>query len=124
MLKKISLVLLIVLYLGAGINHFWHPAGYYSIIPDYIPNHYLVNILSGIAELILGTLLIFSATRRFAAYGIILMLIAFIPAHIYMIQKGGCMGPPPAICTTPFIAWVRLFPLQFVLMWWAWWHRK
>ncbi len=66
MLKKISLVLLIVLYIGAGINHFWHPDGYYSIIPDYIPNHYLVNILAGMAELILGVLLIFPSTRSHA----------------------------------------------------------
>lgn len=124
MLKKISLVLLIMLYIGAGINHFWHPAGYYSIIPPYFTNPYLINILSGLAEIILGVLLIFRATRKVAAYGIILMLIAFIPAHVYMIQKDGCMGPKPAICTTPFIAWIRLFPLQFVLMWWAWWHRK
>ena len=124
MLKKISLVLLIILYIGAGINHFWHPAGYYSIIPKYIPNHYLINILSGIAELILGTLLIFPATRKFAAYGIVLMLIAFIPAHIYMIQKGGCMGPKPALCIPLWGAWLRLFPLQFIMMWWAWWHRK
>lgn len=122
--EKISLALMIALYIGAGINHFWHPQGYYSIIPPYIPDHYAVNIIAGISELVLGILLIYPLTRRFAAFGIIAMLIAFIPAHIYMIQKGGCMGPSPALCTTPFIAWIRLFPLQFILIWWAWRHRK
>ena len=124
MLRRVSLFLLILLYIGAGINHFWHPAGYYSIIQPYLPDPYLINILAGIAELILGTMLIFPRTRRLAAYGIIAMLIAFIPAHVYMIQKGGCMGPKPALCISLWLAWIRLFPLQFILMWWAWANRR
>ena len=124
MLRRVSLFLLILLYIGAGINHFWHPAGYYSIIPPYLPDPYLINILAGIAELILGTMLIFPRTRMLAAYGIIAMLIAFIPAHVYMIQKGGCMGPKPALCISLRLAWIRLFPLQFILMWWAWANRR
>ena len=122
MLKKISLVLLIILYAGAGINHFIHPTGYYSIIPPYLPNHYLINILAGIAEIICAVLLVFPATRKLGAYLVIAMLIAFIPAHIYMIQKGGCMGEE--ICIPLWGAWLRLFPLQFILIAWAWWHRK
>ncbi len=50
------------------------------------------------------------------------MLIAFIPAHIYMIQMKGCMSE--AMCIPEWAAWLRLFPLQFILMWWAWSHRK
>ncbi len=123
MLKKISLVIMIIFYIGAGINHFWHPAGYYSIIPPYLPDHYLINILAGIAEIGGGLLLIFPATRKFAAYGIIAMLIAFLPAHIYMIQEGGCMGPKPALCAPLWLAWLRL-PVQAVLIWWAWVLRR
>lgn len=122
MFKKISLILLIILYAGAGVNHFINPSGYYSIIPPYIPNHYLINIIAGIAEIIAAALLIIPSTRKFGAYLIIAMLIAFIPAHIYMIQKGGCMGKE--ICIPLWGAWLRLFPLQFILMAWAWWHRK
>ena len=122
MFKKISLLLLIVLYAGAGINHFVHPQGYYSIIPPYLPNPYLINILSGIAEIIAAVLLVFPSTRKLGSYMIILMLIAFIPAHVYMIQKGGCMGKE--ICIPLWGAWLRLFPLQFILIAWAWWHRK
>lgn len=122
MLKKISLVLLIILYAGAGINHFIHPTGYYSIIPPYLPNHYLINILAGIAEISCAVLLMIPDTRKLGAYLVIAMLIAFIPAHIYMIQKGGCMGTE--ICIPLWGAWLRLFPLQFILIAWAWWHRN
>ena len=118
MLKKISLFLLIILYAGAGINHFWHPAGYYSIIPPYLPNPYLINIIAGVAELIAAALLTVPATRKLGCYLIIAMLIAFIPAHIYMIQQGGCMGAQ--ICIPLWGAWLRLIPLQFILIWWAW----
>jgi uncharacterized membrane protein len=121
MLKKISLFLLILLYVGAGINHFWHPSFYYSIIPPYLPNPYLVNIAAGIAEIGLGVLLIFSASRKVAVYLIIAMLIAFITVHIYMIQKGGCMND--LVCIPLWKAWLRL-AMQPVLIFWAWWHRK
>ena len=122
MFKKISLLLLIILYSGAGINHFIHPIGYYTIIPPYLPNHYLINILAGTAEIICAVLVAIPATRKLGAYLIIAMLIAFIPAHVYMIQKGGCMGKE--ICIPLWGAWLRLFPLQFILIAWAWWHRK
>ncbi len=124
MLKQISLLLLIILYIGAGINHFWHPAGYLFIIPPYLPYHEAINYISGIAELVFAVLLIFPATRRFAAYGIAVMLVAFIPAHIYMIRMGGCMSTGGALCIPAWLAWVRLFPLQFILIWWALFHAK
>lgn len=122
MKKKISLYLMVTLYVGAGLNHFIHPSSYYPIIPPYLPYHPLINILAGIAELVLGTMLIFKNTRKLAAYGIIILLILFIPAHIYMIQRNGCMGDK--VCWPAWVAWVRLFPLQFILIWWAWANRK
>ena len=122
LIKRISLIIMIVFYLVAGINHFRNPAAYYRIIPDYLPYPYLINVASGIAEIVLAILLVFSATRKFAAYAIIVMLIVFIPAHIYMIQKGWCMSP--GHCLPAWATWIRLFPLQFLLIWWAWANRK
>ena len=122
MIKRISLVVMIVFYIGAGVNHFWQPGPYYALIPPYLPWHHVINMISGSAEIILGLLLIFSKTRKIAADGIIVMLIAFIPAHIWMIQNGWCTGS--GFCLPAWATWVRLFPLQFLLMGWAWWHRK
>jgi uncharacterized membrane protein len=122
MKKRISLIIMIIFYIIAGINHFRNPDAYYRIIPEYLPNPYLINIVSGIAEMIFAILLVFPLTRKAAAYGIIIMLIAFIPAHIVMIQKGWCINP--RYCLPVWLTWVRLFPLQFLLMWWAWSNRK
>ncbi len=120
--KKISLIIMTAFYMLAGINHFRNPAVYYTIIPPYLPNPVLINIVSGIAEILLGLLLIFPKTRKWGAYGTILLLIAFIPAHICMIQNGWCMSN--GFCLPAWATWVRLFPLQFLLMWWAWSNRK
>jgi uncharacterized membrane protein len=109
------------LYLLAGVNHFRSPGSYHSLIPPWIGHVETVNILAGIAEIVLAILLLFKPTRKWAAYGIILMLLAFIPTHIYMIQEGlGLNGS-----TAPaWILWVRLLVFQPLLILWAWYNRK
>jgi uncharacterized membrane protein len=117
MIKKISLIILIIVYMGGGINHFLNPASYIRIIPVYLPFPALLNMLAGIFEISFAALLIFDKTRSLAAWGIILMLIAFIPVHIDMLMHSPMqLGK---INLTPVIAWIRLL-LQPVLMLWAW----
>ncbi len=122
MFKKISCVLIPVFYIAAGINHFRNPDSYYKIIPEYLPYPVFINLFSGAAEIILGILFLFAKTRKLAAIGIITLLIAFIPAHIVMIQNGFCLSN--GFCLPAWATWVRLFPLQFLLMLWAWKYRK
>lgn len=117
-LRRLSLVITCIFYAGAGINHFWHPASYLDLIPPYLPLHPLLNIISGICEISAALLMIIPSTRKFAAILIIAFLAAFIPAHVYLIQMKGCVSPK--LCVSELIAWIRLFPFQFVLMWWAW----
>lgn len=113
---------MVIFYIAAGINHFRNPSVYYAIIPSYFPGHEWINIISGMAEILLAVLLLFPTTKKAAAYGIVLLLIAFIPAHIYMIEKGWCISN--GFCLPLWARWLRLFPLQFLLMWWAYRHRK
>jgi uncharacterized membrane protein len=116
-LKKINLIIFCVFYFGAGVNHFWHPANYIKIIPPYFPFKEAINYTSGIAEMCCAILMLFSATRKVSMYLTIFLLIIFIPAHIYLIQIKGCASP--GFCFPEWVAWVRLFPFQFILMWWA-----
>ncbi len=114
--------LLVVFYTAAGINHFINPAFYLPLIPPYFPFPELINTLSGVAEIVLAAGVAFPTTRRWAAIGIILMLVAFIPSHVYFIQAGACFGEQ-SLCTPLWVAWVRLFPIHPLLMLWAWFIR-
>jgi uncharacterized membrane protein len=122
-LQQILFYILIAFYIFAGYNHFASPSFYLPIIPPYLSNWANeINLLSGILEIILGILLIPKSTRPYAAKGIIILLILFIPSHIYFIQKGSfTLG---AIEITPTLSWFRLLIGQPILMLWAWWASK
>lgn len=107
-----------ILYIVAGINHFIHPKFYLRIIPDWIPNHGLVNYASGACEIIFAILLIPAMTRSIAAWLIIALLIAVFPANIKM-----CIDYYNHSNSYFWITVIRL-PLQFLLIWWAWIYTK
>jgi uncharacterized membrane protein len=121
-LKKAGLILLIAGYLVAGINHFRDPESYIKIIPAYFPHPALLNLVAGFCEIVFAILLIFGKTREFAAWGIIFMLIAFIPVHEQMVRDAPSMLG--TLKVTPLIAWIRLIILQPLLIWWAWWYTE
>ena len=65
--------------------------------------------------------MLFSKSRKYAAYGIILLLIAVYPANIYLAFNE---IPQKAINISSFAAsWIRL-PIQFILIGFAYWHSK
>jgi uncharacterized membrane protein len=121
-LKKISLALMVIGYMVAGANHFRSPASYIKIIPPYFPHPEILNIVAGICELGFAVMLVFAQTRRLAAWGIILMLLAFLPVHVKMVIDAPFMLGDLKV--TPFIAWLRLVVLQPLLILWAWWYTK
>ncbi len=118
-IKRGLLIAAIIFYVFAGYNHFANPSFYLPVIPPYLSMWASeINLLSGIIEIVLGLLLIPKYTRRYAGWGIILMLIAFIPSHIYFIQKGAfTLG---GITMNPTISWIRLLIAHPLLIVWAW----
>ena len=114
-MKQAALYLLIALYFAAGVNHFWHPKFYYRITPPFVGDAYWINIISGIAEIVLAAMMIFPETRAVGGYLIVVMLLAFIPAHIYNFQVD------PQMKT---LLYIRLIVLQPLLILWAWWVRN
>lgn len=107
-----------LLYIAAGINHFVNPQWYLQIMPPYIPWHSTMVTVSGAAELILGCLLIPERTRRMAAWGIILLLIAVFPANIQMAIDWTHNGH-----ANLWLAYARL-PFQIILIRWAYLFTK
>jgi uncharacterized membrane protein len=122
LLKKISLGLLVAGYLIAGINHFVSAPFYLKIIPPYMPLPHLLNVVAGCCEIVFALLLIPAKTRVWAAWGIVLLLIVFIPVHLQMV-----IDAPFKIGSLRvgiWLAWIRLVILQPLLIWWAWWHTR
>jgi uncharacterized membrane protein len=118
---KIFLRVYALFYILAGCNHFLSTAVYYVIMPEWLPAPGFLIYFSGVLEIVFGFLLLLKKIRKLAAVLILLMLIAFIPVHIYMIQKAPFMLGK--IMITPLIAWLRL-PFQLVFMGWAWYYYK
>lgn len=102
-----------IVFVLAGLNHFRIPKFYQKIVPNYIPEKRMMVLISGILEIILGILLLIPNTQSLAAWGIILMMIAFLPVHIFMLQdKRESMKLPK---------WALIFRLilQFGIIYWA-----
>ncbi|MEP6465187.1 MAG: DoxX family protein, partial [Parafilimonas sp.] len=56
--KKIMLYVMSVLYVAAGINHFYKPTVFVSIVPAFLPAKLLIVYISGVCEIMLGLLLL------------------------------------------------------------------
>ena len=117
-IKEYSVIFMSFFYIYIGILHFVDPEKFLQIMPPYLPFHLELVYLSGFFEIVLGALLIPLASRLYAAYGIILLLIAVFPANIYLAQTNGA-----AMNISPEIAWGRL-PFQLVFIGLAIWHSK
>tara|TARA_R110002126_G_scaffold5310_10_gene28178 strand:- start:4995 stop:5354 length:360 start_codon:yes stop_codon:yes gene_type:complete len=107
------LYLMALIYIIAGLNHFRNPRLYLKIIPPYLPNPKALNTISGLAEIILGIALVIIPLSSIAAWGIIALLVAVFPTHVYMYQN------PKARMGLPVWALLLRMPLQLLLMYWA-----
>jgi uncharacterized membrane protein len=112
--------LLAALMVAGGANHFVSPEPYVAMMPAALPAHLALVYVSGVAEIAGGLGLFVPATRRAAAWGLVLLLIAVFPANVNMavnhLPLGGRALPAWAL-------WARL-PLQAVLIAWAWWYTR
>lgn len=102
------------LYVVAGVGHFVATRAYVHIMPDYLPAHRELVLLSGAAEMAGGLGVLFPATQRAAAWGLVVLLVAVMPANVWMVQHPERWPGVPV-----WALWARL-PLQLPLLWWAW----
>ena len=117
--KTLSRYVFAIFFVGAGLMHFRNPDFYLKIMPPYFPAEWhkpLVDI-SGVAEIVLGAMLMYGGLQRVAGWGLILLLIAVFPANIYVYQHQELI-PGHAI-----LHLLRL-PLQGLLILWAYWYTR
>ena len=103
-----------ILYIAAGSLHFAFTRTYMRIMPAYLPAPRDLVLLSGAAEILGGIGLLAPGTRRAAAWGLVLLLVAVFPANLAMITDHTRFPTVPL-----WAAWLRL-PLQLPLLYWAW----
>ncbi len=111
-----SRTLLGLVFVVAGLLHFAAPGTYERIMPPYLPLHRELVYLSGACEVLGGLGLFPKRTRAGAGIGLILLLIAVLPANVQMLLDARDAGKPVWWIS---LLWMRL-PLQLVLVAWAW----
>ena len=109
-----------LLYVIVGVKHFTNTDFFVTIVPPIINCKEEVVLVSGLIEMILGILLLFNQTRKFAAWGIILLLIAVFPANIYLYLSETARD---TLSISKNQALYRL-PFQIPLMIISYWHSK
>jgi len=119
--KTILLWLMAFFYVFGGFNHLMNPGFYLAIMPPDLPNPEWLNVLSGLAEIVLGVYLLEPRTRVYAAWGIIALLIAVFPANLYAAFEN--VGPDGPGSGAGALGYVRL-PFQAVFIAWAWWYTR
>ncbi|MEP7078775.1 MAG: hypothetical protein ABI795_07065 [Chthoniobacterales bacterium] len=116
-IRRVSRILLALIFIGAGILHLCAPGPFLTIVPRSLPRPDLLVAISGTAEILGGAGLCFRRTRRAAGVGLMALLVAVFPANLQALSTGMRIGghavPHPLL-------WARL-PLQLVLVGWVYW---
>ncbi|WP_142857357.1 DoxX family protein [Salinigranum halophilum] len=113
------------LYVVAGVLHFLVPQVYVQVVPPAFPRPLELVYLSGVAEVVLGLGVLVPRTRRAAAWGLVLLLLAVFPANVYMATHDVVLEGVPEWAREPSdAATVARLPLQGVLILWAWWYTR
>jgi len=110
-------------YVLAGVPHFVAPGVYVRAVPPQFPRPRALVYLSGIAEVVFGTGVLFERTRRPSAWGLIALLVAVFPANVHVATSDTAFeGVPERFRDPPDAVLGARLPLQAVLVAWAWWY--
>jgi uncharacterized membrane protein len=99
--------------MAAGLLHFLRPTMYEEIVPDYMPAHRELVLVSGGAEIAGALAVIPPHTRRLAGFWLSGLLVVVFPANLHM-----ALHPDRYPALPPALLWARL-PLQPLAIWWA-----
>ena len=119
-IKELTILLISILYITVGLNHFIKPNFFLEIVPPIIPFKLEVVFISGFFEIILGILVLFKKTRKLASLLIIVLLVVVFPANIYLYLSE---TPRLSLNITKSQALFRM-PFQLSLIIISYWHSR
>ena len=111
----LSVALIGLIFVVAGVLHFIRPRAYISIMPPWLPAAAALVLVSGVFEILGGIGVLVPATRLAAGWGLIVLLIAVFPANVQMLLNARAAH---ASATAMAVLVARL-PLQALLMYWV-----
>ena len=112
-MHNIAVICLGLAFIAAGTNHFVNPDLYISIMPDYLPAHAALVVMSGLFEILGGVGVLIPRTRKLAGIGLMLLIIAVFPANLNMALY------PERFPDIPLWALYLRLPLQLLILAWA-----
>ena len=118
--KIITIYIMSFGYTYVGIRHFIDPDFFLAIMPNYLTFHLEFVYLSGIAEVVLGLMLLSKKKRKTGAIGLIILLILVFPANIHLVQSELSQS---LLGVTKSQSIYRL-PFQGLFILIAYWHSK
>jgi len=108
-----------VMFLLIGFFHLMKPRKLTYMVEGMLPYPYLLVIITGIMEMLLGAGLLFPVTWNYAGWGLMLLLVAMFPANIRVAVKQ--LPAPGGLPAKPWYTWSRLLfqPVYILWIWWA-----
>jgi uncharacterized membrane protein len=100
-----------------GVGHFIKMEPMAEMLPPWVPGRIPLVYFTGVIELSAAAVVLIPRVRRLIGWGLIVMLVPFLPVNIYaavnQIGMGGHQWGPVYLL-------IRI-PLQAILIGWTWW---
>jgi len=119
-IKLLTIYLMSIAYTYVGVRHFIDPDFFLAIMPNYLSMHLFFVYLTGLMEVVFGLLLAFRKTRKFASYGLIILLIIVFPANIHLVES----ELSQSILEVSKEQTIIRLPFQGLFLLLAYWHSK
>lgn len=117
-MPRLPLLVIAAFFIGGGIAHFVIDDFFVAIMPDYLPYHWELVIISGVFEIVGALALLVPRFRLLAGYGLMLLVLAVYPANINMALH------PERFPDIPLWTLYLRLPFQLVFLWFIWWAIK
>jgi len=119
-IKLITIYFMSIAYTYVGVRHFIDPDFFLAIMPNYLSMHLFFVYLTGLMEVVFGSLLAFRKTRKFASYGLIILLLIVFPANIHLVES----ELSQSILEVSKEQTIIRLPFQGLFLILAYWHSK